>query len=168
MFKYLGVRNWGKYQERIGKSGDARRPFIRDAVSKDSDPDYSQLSPTERYTLDGCRRLIGLHGQNLPNDPTWVCRALVVGGSHRGHVGVAVRSLIGRGLLLLTNHKDPFSQELNETKRNERNEQTSPISSKTSTQEHHDQNPSLSELVEGDIDTDDVEVPKSKAWEIED
>jgi hypothetical protein len=113
-FKYIAVYNWGNYQERIKGMG-VRRPFIRDSVTKDSDPDYSQLSPTERYTLDGCRRLIGLHGRNLPNDPTWICRALVVGSSHRGHVGVAVRSLIGRGLLLLTNQRDPFATELNRT-----------------------------------------------------
>ena len=82
-FMYIAVWNWGKYQGHM-KSGRTKRPKIMVDCSLDSHPDFSPLSPTERYTLEGCRRLIGLHGQNMPNDPTWICRALVVGGSHRG------------------------------------------------------------------------------------
>jgi hypothetical protein len=152
-FKYLAVRNWGKYQERIGKNGSARRPFVKDAASKDSDPDYSKLSCLQRYVLDGCRRLIGLHGQNLQNDGTWIARALCVAYRERSHVAHAVNRLVTDGLLILTNQRDPFSNELNKTERTEYNEaEASP--SVRGTQER--QEPT------------DVELPKSFAFEIED
>ncbi|HEV2399385.1 MAG TPA: hypothetical protein VGS27_20730 [Candidatus Sulfotelmatobacter sp.] len=122
VLKYLGVRNWGKYQEQIGRRGDARRPFVKMSTSLDSDPDYSALTFFERQVLDGCRRLIGLHGQNLLNDPAYIARGLCAGRKDRPHVPHAVRTLTARGFLIPTNQKDPFSQELNETKLNEKNE----------------------------------------------
>lgn len=136
-FKYIAVYNWGKYQERI-KGMDVRRPFIRDAVSKDSDPDYMKLSCLQRYVLDGCRRLVALHGHNLPNDPTWVSRALCVAYRERSHVAHAVNRLVTDGLLLLTNQRDPFSKELNRSESKETNETSSSTSS--SRQEDTDQN----------------------------
>ena len=110
-FKYIAVRNWAKYQEKM-KNGSVRRPFIKDAVAKDSDPDYSDLSFFQRYVLDGLRRLTALHGQNPRNDAMWVARALCANRTDRPHVPHAVATLTARGFLILTNQGDPFSQEL--------------------------------------------------------
>ena len=116
-FKYIAVYNWGKYQERM-KNGSIKRPFVRDAVHKDSDGDYSQLTCLQRYVLDGCRRLIGLHGRNLNNDPVWIGRALCVDPLERKYVSRAIHLLTIRGLVLLTNERDPFSKSLNGMERN--------------------------------------------------
>lgn len=113
-FKYIAVYNWGNFQERLRK-GTVKRPKVMESVHKDSDPDYSQLTCLQRYVLDGCRRLIGLHGRNLNNDVTWVARALCVIPTERAHVSHAIHKLTTRGLLLLTNQRDPFSKELNGT-----------------------------------------------------
>ena len=107
-FKYIAVRNWAKFQGRM-KNGKTRRPFILVACAMDSDPDFSLLSFFQRQTLELIRRLIGLHGQNVPNDIEYVLRAGCVGRKDRPHVPLAVRTLTARGFLILTNEKDPFS-----------------------------------------------------------
>jgi|SRR5882724_1307697 len=119
-FKYIAVRNWAQYQGRISKQGDARRPFIKMSASLDSDSDYSQLTFFERQVLDGCRRLIGLHGQNLLNDPAYISRGLCAARKDRPHVPHAVRTLTLRGFLILTNQRDPFSEEPKDKRREEK------------------------------------------------
>lgn len=161
-FKYIAVRNWGKYQERIGKRGDARRPFIKMSTSVDSDPDYSQLTFFERQVLDGCRRLIGLHGQNLLNDPAYISRGLCAARKDRPHVPHAVRTLTLRGFLILTNQRDPFSCESNETKRNDKNETNSSANAGEGGQE------SNSRIFQINEEEETVDLPKSKAFEIDD
>jgi hypothetical protein len=133
-YKYIGVRNWGRYQEKM-KNGSIRRPFIKDAVAKDSDPDYSALSFFQRYVLDGLRRLTALHGQNPRNDAMWVARALCANRTDRPHVPHAVATLTARGFLILTNQGDPFSPELNRSIWNGIEGVDTPNSSETSTQD---------------------------------
>lgn len=81
------------------------RPWVKDYVDKEADREYLRLSPLQRYTLDGCRRLRGRFGRNLPNDGTWVARALQVGGQHATNVAQAVTLLTTKGFLLLTNQE---------------------------------------------------------------
>ena len=110
--KYIAVKNWGKYQERM-KNGSVKRPFVRDAAHKDSDPDYSKLTAYQRYVLDGLRRLVAVHGRNPHNDPTWVARALCMLPRDHAHIAHAIRTLYAHHFLILTNERDPFSKNLN-------------------------------------------------------
>jgi hypothetical protein len=111
-FKYLAVRNWAKYQGRMKFTKGAKRDKIWMASHLDTDPDYSQLTCLQRYVLDGLRRLTALHGHNPHNDPTTVCRQLAVLPQERHNVARVIPQLVHRGLLILTNDKDPFSQSL--------------------------------------------------------
>lgn len=117
--KFITVRNWAKYQGKIGNKGDARRPYIKTSTSLDSDPDFSRLTMIQRYVLEACRRLIGLHGQNLPNDPMILVRNMSVRPEERHSATRAIGKLVESGLLLLTNDKDPFSENPYDTIRNE-------------------------------------------------
>jgi hypothetical protein len=150
--KYIGVRNWAKYQGRIGKKGEVRRDWIKTSTSLDSDANFSDLSPTERYILEGCRRLIGLHGQNPPNDRLTILRQLSVKGLHKVSASVAIGKLLGCGLLFLTNHKDPFSDLRNGTELNNTETQVG-----SNTQEDTDQNLPYPEITGTILVTDEEE-----------
>ena len=122
-FKYIAVWNWGKFQGHL-KSGKTQRPRIMTDAFIDSHPDYADLSPTERYTLEGCRRLIAGFGRNLENNRMWLVRALSVRPKDRHSVSQAVSKLLACGLLLLTNERDPFSKQLNRSEGREGSEGT--------------------------------------------
>jgi hypothetical protein len=104
-FKYLAIKNWHKYQGGRMKDEGVGRPWVKDYVDKEADREYLGLTPLQRYTLDGCRRLRGRFGRNLPNDGTWIARALQVGGQHATNVAQAVTLLTTKGFLLLTNQE---------------------------------------------------------------
>src|SRR5271166_1244987 len=94
-FKYLAIHGYEKFQkDKNGSLGDGSRLWIKDACRKDSDSDYMKLTISERYTLDGMRRLTGLHGKWCPNDPMWVARGLCVAGDQRKYVVRAVGVLV--------------------------------------------------------------------------
>lgn len=103
-FKMLAIHGYEKFQaDKDGKLHDGSRLWIRDACRKDSDADYSRLTCIQRYTLDGLRRLTGLHGKWCPNDPMWVARALCVNQVERKYVTHAVKVLVRCGLVALSN-----------------------------------------------------------------
>jgi len=104
-FKYLAIKNWRKYQGPTLKHANARRPWVKDWLDKDADPDYSKLTCLQRYVLDGCRRLRGRFENNLPNDPVWVSRALSVDVRERHCIPSAIHRLIAFGFLLPTNQQ---------------------------------------------------------------
>jgi hypothetical protein len=103
-FKFLAIKDWDRTQGTM-RNGNIIRAWVRDFVDRDNDPEYSKLTPTQRYVVDGCCRLRGRFGRNLVNDPSWIVRALCVAPSDRGHAVRAIASLIGRGFLLLTNEE---------------------------------------------------------------
>ena len=139
-FKYLAVRNWAKYQGKVGKIPDVRRPYIKTASTLDSDPDFSQLRVFPRYILEGCRRLIAVHGQNLRNDPMWVSRALCLRTEERRFAYGAITVLVRSGFLLLTNQSDPFSNDTKEYEIND-NETISPSASEQTEEQTIEINP---------------------------
>jgi hypothetical protein len=105
-FKYLAIHGYEKFQrDKNGSLGDGSRLWIKDACRKDSDADYMKLTISERYTLDGIRRLTGLHGKWCPNDPMWVARGLCVASDQRKYVVRAVGVLVVKGLVDLSNEK---------------------------------------------------------------
>ena len=111
-FKYIAVRGWAKYQGRMKFTKGAKRDKIWQAAALDSDPDYSRLTFFQRETLNGLRRLTALHGHNPYNDPTTLARQLCALATDRPHLPHAISTLVVRGLLILTNEKDPFHQSL--------------------------------------------------------
>jgi hypothetical protein len=105
-FKYLAIHGYEDFQrDKQGQLPDGSRQWIKDATRKDSDEDYSKLRFFQRYVLDGLRRQTGLHGKWCPNDPTWVARALCADPKDRPHIPHAIRTLVARRLLILSNDK---------------------------------------------------------------
>ena len=104
-FRYLAIHGYERRQvDRAGKTrGGLTSEWIKDYCRKDSDSDYAMLTVIQRYTLDGLRRLAGLHGKWPSNDPMWVVRALSVVPKERHCVSRAVRELVVRGLVSLSN-----------------------------------------------------------------
>lgn len=102
-FKYLAIKNWAKYQK-LFRGKPAR--YIFDYTDQDSDYDFSKLTMFERGVYAGCRRLRGRFGHNLHNDATWVARALNTLPTDRARISNAMRTLIERGLLILSNQKE--------------------------------------------------------------
>ncbi len=119
LFKYISIHGYDRWQtDKAGKSKDGAALWIKDYCRKESDPDYIQLTPTERYTLDGMRRLRGLHGKNPPNDALVISRMLAVAGAYRSALSHAVKALVRRGLLSLSN--EPLSCTIDRLERVER------------------------------------------------
>ena len=110
VFNYIAVRNWGTFQK-VFKT--KTRPYIMDACCKDSDSDYCQLTLVQRQILDGTRRQIGLHGQNIANSSEVLGRSLAVRGQERHNVLAAMRQLTKRGFYILSNEASPFTKEVN-------------------------------------------------------
>jgi len=104
-FKYLAIHGYERWQvDKEGKSRSGKSSeWIKDYTRKDSDPDYAMLNPTQRYTLDGLRRLTGLHGRWPSNDPMWIVRGLCVAPKDRKYVSRALDVLLIRGLVTLSN-----------------------------------------------------------------
>ena len=100
-FKYLAIKNWEKYQPgRAGKSS-----WIKDSTDKEFDAEYMGLTFFVRYVLDGCQRLRGRMGKNVPNDPKFIARALHAMSTDRPHIAHAINTLISQGFLVLTNEQ---------------------------------------------------------------
>lgn len=99
---YLAIKNWNKYQS---TKVDERKPWVKDWVDKDNDPDYYELTALQRYIWDGCCRLRGRFNRNLTNDPAWIGRALCVIAIERKYVPGAVARLIEAGFLVPTNQQ---------------------------------------------------------------
>src|SRR5579871_6406486 len=100
-FKFLAIKNWSKRQS----TWTGKREWIRDYTDKDADEDYEKLTFFQRQVLDGCRRLRGRLGKNIPNDCGFIARALHASRKDTPHIPHAVRTLTARGLLLLTNQQ---------------------------------------------------------------
>lgn len=101
-FKYIAIKNWRKYQS--SKNGN-KSPWVKDYTDKDFHPEYSKLSMSQRYMLDACCRLRGRHGENLANDPQWICRATAVTPRERHNATTAIQQLVNSGFLVLTNQQ---------------------------------------------------------------
>jgi len=109
-FKFLAIKNWDKYQsDDKGRVRGGSSPWVKDWTDKESDDGYMALTVFQRYILDGCRRLRGKFGKNIPNDPMYVARALHIGRTDRPHVRHAVSTLTVRGFLLLSNQQLDFT-----------------------------------------------------------
>lgn len=106
-FKYLAIHGFERWQvDKEGKLRDGKSSqWIKDYCRKDSDPDYMGLTMVQRYVLDGMRRLTGLHGKWLRNDPMVVARALCVSTVERKYVTYAVTVLVLCGLVSLSNEQ---------------------------------------------------------------
>jgi hypothetical protein len=103
-FKYLAIRNWNKYQAGVDRKGRQIKAWVKDYTGKDvDDPQYSKMTMSHRYLFDAFCRLRARVGHNLLNDPSWISGALFVIPRERSRVTIAIRSLISRGFLTLTN-----------------------------------------------------------------
>ena len=103
--KYLAIKNWRKYQGTTLTHSNARRPWVKDWLDKDADPDYSELTCLQRYVLDGVRRLRGRFECNPPADGVWIARALSVDVRERHCIPSAIRRLVALGFLIPTNQR---------------------------------------------------------------
>jgi hypothetical protein len=106
--RFLSIKNWNKYQRNkagnVTASGESAR-YIKMWTDRDSDPDYSRLTGFQRYVLDGCCRLRGRFGKNLPNDTIWVSRALCILSVERHCVPRTIAVLLERGFLVQANQQ---------------------------------------------------------------
>lgn len=118
--EYLAIKNWDKYQPSRGASA-----WVKDWTDKDSDMAYMKLTCFQRYILDGCRRLRGKFGRDLPNDPEYIARALQVIPKERHCVPRSICVLVERGFLVVTNQQVDF---LDKDKEEEKEEEK-PITS---------------------------------------
>jgi hypothetical protein len=107
--KYLAIKNWHKYQ-----SADLTQycPWIRTYVNKDQDYGFSHLTMLQRYLLEGCCRLRSRVGHNIPNDPQWIARALMILPQERRFVRNAIRAIIASGFLIPTDHEEEDPMEM--------------------------------------------------------
>lgn len=110
-FKYLAIKNWHRFQGGRMRDEDKPRAWIKNYLDKEADIDYGRLTCLQRYILDGCCRLRGRLGKNLPNDATYIARALHTVSTDRPHVGYAVATLIARGFLILSNQQNDIREE---------------------------------------------------------
>ena len=108
MPEYLRVKNWEKFQRnrqgRVEADGKSVS-WIKMYTDRDGDPEYSLLTYFQRYLLDGCCRLRGRFGKNIPNDPKYVARALCTLPVERHCIAQALRVLVSSGFLILTNQQ---------------------------------------------------------------
>lgn len=100
-FKYLSIKNWDKRQP--GRKGKSE--WIKDYTDKDTHEDYEKLTFFQRYVLDGCRRVRGGRGKNVPNNALHIARSLHAKATDRPHIAHAIDTLIAHGLLILTNQE---------------------------------------------------------------
>jgi hypothetical protein len=114
-FKYLEIKNWGRYQVKDRKARDIRL-YIKDYCAKDiDDPDYNSLSAYQRYVWDACCRIRGRSGRNLHADIAWLARAMGLIGTDRPRLGNAIDTLIAREFLIPSNQAFGLSDSDSET-----------------------------------------------------
>lgn len=106
--KFLAIKNWERYQFTL-KNGKINSKWICDYTDQDSEPGIDKLTCLQRYMLQVCRRLRGRFGRNLDADLTWVLRAGNIPSTERARASDALRTLIERGFLILTNEELTFS-----------------------------------------------------------
>lgn len=112
--RFLAIKNWHKYQGGTMKNrkDEKRTSWVKDYVDKEADPEYLRLTGFHRYILDGCCRLRGRLGQNLPNDPTYISRALGLIPAERSQTPRAVLTLCSLGFLVPTNQQLSLLEEI--------------------------------------------------------
>jgi hypothetical protein len=107
--RFLAIKNWERYQGgKMKNRVDEKRSWVKDYTDKEADPEYIKMTFFQRYVLDGCCRLRGRLGKNLPNDPQYIARALHAARTERAHLPHTVDTLIARGFLILTNQQFTF------------------------------------------------------------
>ena len=99
-FKYLAIKNWSKFQ-----SAKANSPWVKDYVEKDFDPEFGQLTLSQKGMLDACCRLRARRGSNLTNNPLWICSAVAIRAQERHNAVTAIGQLIDSGFLIPTNQQ---------------------------------------------------------------
>jgi hypothetical protein len=102
--QYLSVNNWQKYQPKL-KNGKPRRDWIRIDTNLEDDPAFMRLTFFVRSVLIGIWRLKGRTGNNPPNDPVYIARALSIEGESRHNMGRALGELVVSGFLVLSNQQ---------------------------------------------------------------
>lgn len=104
--KYLAIKNWDKYQS--GKKG---WDWIKDYVNQDDDKDLAKLSMFQRGLLQELRRVRGRSGKNIDNDLDLIASATHAIGTDRARLKNAIKTLIERKILVLTNQQVDFVEE---------------------------------------------------------
>ena len=116
-YKFLAVKRWADFQEK-----DLTTSWIKDYVNKEwVDEDYAKLTITQRYLIDGIRRIRGRLRENLSatNTVELVSSALRVPGEARVGVGPALVALGVRGFLIPTNERDTDHKRREEKRKEE-------------------------------------------------
>jgi len=103
--QFLSIKNWSKFQPKL-KNGKDRRDWIRVDTRLEDDWEFSQLTCFERELLTSIWRVRGRTGNNIPNDPMYIARAICAVGTDRPHIGHALATLISRGFLILSNQQN--------------------------------------------------------------
>lgn len=101
-YPWLRLDNWKKYQpdDRL-RNKEAQLPWIRDYTKKLDNYDFIQLTLLQRALFEGLCLLAGKRPlRTIPNDPTYISRALHVQATDIPHVGHALATLISRGFVL--------------------------------------------------------------------
>jgi hypothetical protein len=101
---FLEIKDWETRQCKDRK-GRRIHLYIKDYCGKEGERDYSRLTCFQRYVFDAVCRLRGRLGRNPENDATWIARALNVTSTERPCVSHALRMLIARGFLAVTNQE---------------------------------------------------------------
>jgi len=100
---WLAIKDWETQQVdgkgRVIAHGTPVR-WIRDYTGREDDREYARLSMFQRAVLDGCRRLRGRMGRNLPNDATHIARAMNSLPTERARIADTIATLIERGFLI--------------------------------------------------------------------
>ncbi|HZQ25281.1 MAG TPA: hypothetical protein VFA89_21010 [Terriglobales bacterium] len=125
-FKYLAIHGYEDFQrDKEGKLADGSRLWIKQATRLDSDPDYQRLTLLQREVLSALRRLTGLHANWPRNNPTVVSRGMCALPTDRPHVTHAIRTLVSRNLVTLSNERLRFLEVVDKRKKKEVVEPTS-------------------------------------------
>lgn len=112
-FKWLRVKNWRKYQPDARlRNKEARLKYILDHTDKLDNYDFQQLSIFERGVFEHVCLVIGTRpSRSIPNDPTWIARAIHASRSESPRVHHALTTLQQHGYIIPTNTEKFFEDE---------------------------------------------------------
>lgn len=103
--QFLSIPNWEKYQPKL-KNGKPNREWIRLQTHTQDDPRFASLTMFERAVLIGIWQYKGRTGNNIPNDPKYISRALYVIPKESHCIPRSIRKMTLLGFLVLCNQQN--------------------------------------------------------------
>lgn len=105
---WLRLKKWKKFQPDSSlRNKDAQLKWVRDWTEKLDNYDFTLLTFYERALFEGLCLLAGKRPlRTIPNDPTYISRALHAQPTDIPHVGHALSTLILRGFVIPINTEE--------------------------------------------------------------